>query len=125
MQTPAPRLAVRLTVATAVAAVLVGCSDPVEPATSQQLAVCISPTDELPAGEQVDVELRQGDLVVATGSVPVGGVYGAEVPIGTDIDVYADGRLVGTGGSSQGNEAGPGLSTVYMSGPGCPSSPAG
>ena len=126
VQRPAPRFALAVAVFIAGgAAVLAGCGQPSEPATSQQLAVCVSPTDTLPTGKQVDLEMRQGATVVAAGSVPVGAVYLAEVPIGTDIDVYADGELVGTGGSSIGNEADTGGPPVYMRGPGCPASPVG
>lgn len=101
-------------------AALLGCGQPAAPATSQRLAVCVSPTDAMPAGKEVAVEMRQGETVVAAGSTAVGTVYQAEVPIGTDIDVFADGQLVGTGGSSQGNEGGGEGPTMYMSGPGCP-----
>ena len=126
VQPPARRLSRALAVlAVAGVGVLVGCSHASEAATTQQLAVCVSPTATSPAGTQVELEMRQGDSVVATGSVSVGGVFQAEVPIGTDIDVYADGELVGTGGGTHGNGAAGGGPTVYLSGPGCPSSPPG
>ncbi|WP_432548377.1 hypothetical protein [Kineococcus sp. SYSU DK004] len=59
------------------------------------------------------------DTFRRSGSVAVGDVLAAEVPVGTDIDVQADGELVG---SVRGD--GPTV-YVYFSGPGCPATATG
>jgi hypothetical protein len=100
--------------AVAVVALGGGCGDdPPEPAPAQ-VAVCVSPSGDRKAGDQVKLEFRQLGALVASGSIPVGGVYAAPVPGDLDTEVFADGTLVGSG-----------TGTVYLKGPGCPETPTG
>ena len=105
-----------------------GCSDEPETVDEQNVAVCVAPSDELPATGRLDVEFRQDGKVVATGSTDVGGTIGAQVPIG-EIDVYVDGELYGqaTGyGPSTLDENGQIQGSTYLHGSGCPAeSPIG
>lgn len=88
----------------------------------QNFAVCVGPTEARPAGAQGALELRQRDKVVTTGSIAVGGVLTAQVPIGMDVEVYADGELVGGGGAAPGVLSEGSNGSLHMSTPGCPSS---
>jgi len=106
--------------------VVAGCSnEPGSPptATVQRFAVCVGPTEARPAGQQMALEFRQAGQLVATGSIPVGGTFMAQVPVGTDIDVYADGEWAGGGGAAPGALVEGDRGYVYVSGPGCPSEP--
>ncbi|HEY5553375.1 MAG TPA: hypothetical protein VIK43_00455, partial [Cellulomonas sp.] len=85
--------------------VVAGCSSepgPPPAATVQNFAVCVGPTEARPAGQQVALEFRQGGQLVATGSIPVGAAFMAQVPVGAAIDVYADGEWAGGGGAAPG-----------------------
>jgi len=108
--------ALRLVSVVLAAGVLVaGCGRSAEPAPERHLAVCVAPSATLKAGHQVKIEFRQGGSTVASASIPVGGVFDAPVPAGADIEVYADGSLVGS--SAEG--------TAYLHGEGCPRTPTG
>ena len=72
---------------------LTGCGSPEEPRV-QRVAYCPGPSDDIPHDGCIDVEFRQGDTVVARGSVSVGIALIAEVPVGA-IQIYVDGVQVG------------------------------
>jgi hypothetical protein len=92
-----------------------GCSRPDDTDQERRLAVCVAPTAERKAGDPVKIEFRRAGERVAAGEIPVGAVFAAPVPAGADIEVYADGSLVGS--SSRG--------TAYLHGDGCPATPTG
>ena len=119
--------ALRGTALTVLVLVLAGCGSDDAPRV-QRVAYCPPPSPEHTAGAGVQVEFRQGETVVAQGSVPVGGVFGAEAPPGL-VEVYADGVRVGAAESTVPPE-GPYRSpepgeAVYLSGEGCPATPTG
>ncbi|GAA4588655.1 hypothetical protein BJY16_008636 [Actinoplanes octamycinicus] len=89
-----------------------------EPDPRGRLAVCLAPTAERPAGKQVRIEFRRAGEPVAGGSLPVGTVFHARIPVGADIDVYVDDDLVAD--SRAAVVAGKAL---YLRGEGCPEIP--
>ena len=101
---------------------LAGCSDEPKTVDEQNVAVCVAPSEDLPATGRMDVEFRQDGEVVATGSTNVGGAVGARVPSGV-IDVYVNGELYGQAtsyGPSTLDEDGKLEGSTYLHGPGCP-----
>jgi hypothetical protein len=101
---------------------LTACSDEPETVDEQNVAVCVAPSENLPATGRMDVEFRQDGKVVATGSTEVGGAIGARVPTG-EIDVYVNGEPYGQAtsyGPSTLDENGELQGSIYLSGPGCP-----
>jgi hypothetical protein len=104
-----------LLLAGVVLAAMAGCGHPARPVPEQRLAVCVAPGPSHRAGTQVTIEFRQAGEVIASGKIPVGGVFGAPVPADAAIDAYADGELVGSKLAGGGD--------VYLNGPGCPDTP--
>jgi hypothetical protein len=112
----APRGLRRLVAALLAAGVLAaGCSQPEEAVPEWRLAVCVAPTAERKAGDRVKIEFRQGGTLVASASIQVGGVFSGLVPAGPEVEVYADGSLVGTSSSPDN----------YLRGEGCPQTATG
>jgi len=104
-------LALLLTAATTTA-----CTGKATPATPEaRLAACAVPSASTSPAGQVDVEFRQGGKVIAQGNITAGGIFAAPVPASAAVDVYTDGKLLGT------KQAGD--SDVYLNGPGCPDTP--
>ncbi|MCI2238032.1 hypothetical protein MO973_38245 [Paenibacillus sp. TRM 82003] len=72
-----------------------GCGEQPQTVQRQDVAACVGPSPEHPEGAQVSIEVRLGQEVVASGSVPVGGILQAEVPSG-GVRVYAGGVWIGS-----------------------------
>lgn len=85
-----------------VATALVGCAGEPEPRV-QHVAFCPAPDPDDPGRTRVDVEFRQGEVVVAEASVAVGMAVTVEVPVGA-ISIWAGG--VEQGGAVGGAESG-------------------
>ena len=126
---PSPRRppALRGGVLVVLALVVTGCGSDDGPRL-QRVSYCQPPASGDAPGAPVRVEFRQGTTVVARGSVPVGGVFGADTPPGP-VGIYADGVRVGEAESAVPTEGpyrspGPGEG-VYLGGEGCPASPTG
>jgi hypothetical protein len=99
----------------ALLAAVAGCSHPARPAPTQRLAVCVAPSASDPADGRVTIEFRRSGQVIASGSIPVGGVFAAPVPADAAVDAYANDKLVGSKPAGGGD--------VYLSGAGCPDTP--
>ena len=105
---------------------LAGCGSPEEPRV-QNVAYCQGVPSEASEDGHLIVEFRQGATVVATGSVNVGMVFAAEVPLG-GIQVYVDGVQVGAVNEgvdmAENDDPSAPLPTTYLASPqGCPDSP--
>jgi hypothetical protein len=112
------RRVVRILSAVTLLVVTGGCGAAEKPDPRGRLAVCVAPTAERPAGRQVRIEFRRAGAMVAGGSIPVGRVFHARIPVGADIEVYADDGLIGA--SSSAVIAG---EAIYLRGEGCPEIP--
>mgnify|MGYP000014575837 FL=1 len=104
---------------------LAGCGSEEEPL--QRVAYCQGVPSEASEDGQLVVEFRQGETVVATGSVNVGMVFAAEVPLG-GIQVYVDDVQVGAVNEgvdmAENDDPSAPLPSTYMASPeGCPDSP--
>jgi hypothetical protein len=94
----------------------------------QYVAFCQGASSSIDDDGFLDVEFRQGSRVVATGSVSVGTVMTAEVPIG-GIQIYVDGEQVGAVNEGVDADAfarspAPEDASYLASGEGCPAGPS-
>lgn len=96
-------------------ALLAGCGHPAGRAPTQRMAVCVAAGPSHPTG-RVTIEFRRAGAVIASGSIPAGGVFAAPVPADAAVDAYADDKLVGSKPAGGGD--------VYLSEAGCPDSPS-
>lgn len=112
-------------VALAVTAALAGCGHVGARPDAGTVGVvyCGSPS----SGHDVErVEYRQGGEVVAAEDLETGTPYRAEVPVGPAVEIFVDGRLVGTaGGDPDDDTDGPADGAVTggytaLLGDGCP-----
>jgi hypothetical protein len=89
----------------------------------QHVAYCQGPSPDIRDDGFLDVEFRQGATVVARGSVDLGTVFAAEVPVGA-IQIYVDGVAMGAVNEGVATDvpwASPGPGDItYMAGEGCP-----
>jgi hypothetical protein len=103
-----------------------GCGSQAEP-RMQYVAFCQGASSSIHDDGFVDVEFRQGSTVVATGSLSVGVVFTAEVPIG-GIQIYVDDVQVGAVNEGVAADVfarspAPEDASYLASGEGCPDSP--
>ena len=106
---------------------LAGCGSAEEPHV-QRVAYCQGPSTDGTDDGFLDVEFRQGDTVVARGSVSAGTALTVEVPLG-GIQIYVDGVYEGAvneGVDTDGpyHSPGPGEVTYLSSPEGCPDAAA-
>ena len=102
---------------------LTGCGSQEEPGL-QWVAFCQGHSDDVHDDGFLDVEFRQGTTVVATGSVSVGVVFRAEVPVG-GVEIYVDGVPAGAVNEGVATDVpwrspSPDAATYLASGEGCP-----
>ncbi|MBM2616192.1 hypothetical protein JIG36_11555 [Actinoplanes sp. LDG1-06] len=82
-----------------------GCTADPEPEQPQRtVEVCVRPDAAHREGEQVRVELKDGQLVVASGSITVPGRFSAQAPADRTVDISVEGVAAGSAGPS-GNTA--------------------
>jgi hypothetical protein len=106
--------------------VVAGCGVEDEPRV-QRVAFCQGHSGSIQDDGFLDVEFRQGARVVATGSVSVGVVLTAEVPVG-GIQIFVDGAYVGAVNEGVATDVPwrsptPGVATYVAAGEGCPDRP--